>query len=342
MPRLTVDLHRLVAVRHVVGHGLFVVEAVAKLIEERDPQVGAEPHGTCRRGEFTEHQPEQRGLARAVWADDADPIAPHHGRGKIVNDRPRAAQKRHSFERRHEGPAAIGLLDLELHAADRIPPLAALPAQRLQGPHAALVPRAAGLDARANPDFFLRELLVEEGILFFFRGEGLLLPHEKRVVVARPVEDPAPVDLENPVGHVPEKRAVVGDEHERSPPAAEKRFEPLHRLDVEVVRGLVEQEEVGLPDDRPREQHAALHSRRERLEGSGSVECHPPEHLLDGLLALPGRLGVRPGRQAGGDDIVHGAGEVLGHVLLQERDRRPRRIDHRAAVGLDRACEQSQ
>ena len=339
VPRLAADLHRLIAVRHVVGHGLLVVELVAKLIEEGDSEIGAEPHHAGGWRELAEHEPQQRRLARTVGADDADAVAAHHGDGEIADDRPRAAQERHAVDRRHERPAAIGLLDIQLHPACRSPPPAALPPHRLQSPHPSLVAGAAGLDPGADPGLFLGELLVKERVLFFFRGQGLLLADEERVVVARPVEDPAAVDFEDSIRHAAEERAIVGDEHERAPPAAQKLLEPLDRCDVEMVGRLVEQEQVGLPDDGPRQQHAALHACGKGLKGRAAVEPRPREHLCDGVVVLPGRLGGRR-RQAGRDDCMHRTSDILGHVLLEQGDRRPRCEGHLARIGLDRSRDQ--
>ena len=246
VPGLAGDLHRLVAVGHVVGHGLLVVELIPELVEEGDPQVGAEPYGALRRCQLAEQQPHERGLASAVGADDADSVAPHHRRGEVADDRPRLPSKRHSLQGGHERTAPLRLVDLERHAAHHVPALPALPPHRLQRPHPPLVAGAAGLDAGADPGLFLGELLVKQRVLLLLRRKCLLLAEQKRVVVARPVEQSAAVDLQDAGGHAAEKRPVVGDEHERSPPAAQELLQPFDGLDVEVVGGLVEQEQVGL------------------------------------------------------------------------------------------------
>jgi hypothetical protein len=45
------------------------------------------------------------------------------------------------------------------------------------------------------------------------------------------------------------------DEHDGSAVVVEERFEPGHRLDVEVIGRLVEEQHIGLRDERSREQH---------------------------------------------------------------------------------------
>ena len=57
------------------------------------------------------------------------------------------------------------------------------------------------------------------------------------------------------------------DEHDRGVEAGQRLLEPLERLDVEVVGGLVEQQQVGLGGERARERRArqlAAGERRER------------------------------------------------------------------------------
>jgi hypothetical protein len=70
--------HRIAAA---AGHRLrqspLWVEALPPLIERARRQVGAEPDRPVIRGECAGQQFEQRGLAGAVRADDAEPIAPH-------------------------------------------------------------------------------------------------------------------------------------------------------------------------------------------------------------------------------------------------------------------------
>ncbi len=64
-------------------------------------------------------------------------------------------------------------------------------------------------------------------------------------VVYSVVVYPAARNFNGAVGYVVDKRAVVADEDNGLGVGAEKVFEPLNRLYVEVVCGLVEQEHVG-------------------------------------------------------------------------------------------------
>ena len=63
-----------------------------------------------------------------------------------------------------------------------------------------------------------------------------------------------------------EEGAIVSHEHHRAAVVGEKGLEPGDRLDVEMIGRLVEQQQIGLADERPRQQHAALPSARQRVD----------------------------------------------------------------------------
>ena len=126
--------------------------------------------------------------------------------------------------------------------------------------HAALVARAARLDALPDPDLLLRQLLVEERVLLRLRVQAFLAAAQVVGVVAGPVGDLAAVELDDAGGQRAQEAPVVGDEDQRARPALEEAFQPVDGLDVEVVGGLVEQQHVGRRHQRARQQHAALHA----------------------------------------------------------------------------------
>ena len=93
--------------------------------------------------------------------------------------------------------------------------------------------------------------------------EPLLLLLEPRRVVALPRDAGAAVELEDPAGDVVEEVAVVGDGDDRARVLLQEALEPRHRLGVEVVGGLVEQQQVGLLQQQPAERDAAPLAARE-------------------------------------------------------------------------------
>ena len=59
----------------------------AGLVEQHHLQVGAEPDHAGIGREAARQQVDQRGLAGAVRADDAEPVAAHHPDREVVDDR---------------------------------------------------------------------------------------------------------------------------------------------------------------------------------------------------------------------------------------------------------------
>ena len=91
----------------------------------------------------------------------------------------------------------------------------------------------------------------------FLLGQACLLLLQPGGVVALVGDAFAAVELEDPAGHVVEEVAIVGDGHDRALVLGQVALQPGHRLGVEVVGGLVQQQQVRRP-----QQQAA--------------ECHPP------------------------------------------------------------------
>ena len=154
--------------------------------------------------------------------------------------------------------------------------------------------------------------------------------------------------------------AVVGDRDDGARVLLEEPLEPFDRLGVEMVRGLVEQEQVGVPKEQPAERHATLLAAREdghvgvvrraaqRIHGDLDVAVQVPgigrgDVVLERRLFDADRLvvGVRLG-PLGHDGVVaidqaldlvnavHDvAPDILGGIelrfLAQEPDREPRR-----------------
>ena len=119
----------------------------------------------------------------------------------------------------------------------------------------------------------------------------------------------------------------MGDGDDRAGVLVEEALEPLDRLGVEVVRRLVEEEQVGVLEQEPREGDAPL-----LAAGQGrdvGVVRRAAERLhrdLDVALDVPGVGGVDPVLERGllgADRLVVGVGVgPLGHdgvVLVEQR-----------------------
>ena len=103
----------------------------------------------------------------------------------------------------------------------------------------------------------------------------------------------AAVDLQDPLRHVVQEVAVVGDGQHGSRIGLEVALQPLHRLGVQVVGRLVQQQQVGL------RRAAAC---RARPGGARRRRARPPSRPAAGSAARPSpaRAGCRCPRRCGG------------------------------------------
>ncbi len=88
-------------------------------------------------------------------------------------------------------------------------------------------------------------------------------------------------DLDDPLGHVVDEVPVVADEQHGAGEVLELLFEPQHRVDVEVVGGLVEHQHVGLLEQQPGEGGPHLPTTRHLGEGPVHVGSGEPEAAED-------------------------------------------------------------
>ena len=236
---------------------------------------------------------------------------------------------RHRRERELE--RAVGVRGGDpLHALERLDPALRLLRLRRLGPEA--------VDERLQVGDL--PLLLHVGRLL--QRELLrALALELRIVAGVGLQLPR-VEMDDPVDHAVEKIAVVRDEQQRSGIAREPVLEPQHGVEVEVVGGLVEEQEVraahqglreiephspaaGESGDRilvgrcresePREQRRGARTRRVAADFVVAVM------KVRERLALSGRIG-RGSRLGGGERALDLA--ELAISILDEFDRRRR------------------
>ena len=114
---------------------------------------------------------------------------------------------------------------------------------------------------------FQRLASLRSLLLLLHHALGLLV--EPRRVVAMPGDALATVELQDPLAHIVEEVAVVGNGNHRALILLEVLLEPVDTLGVEVVGGLVEQQHVGLLQQQAAEGHASALTTRE--VGNGQV-----------------------------------------------------------------------
>ena len=115
-------------------------------------------------------------------------------------------------------------------------------------------------------------------------ARGLLAP--PHVPGAGEVDRLAALELEHGGRHRFEEPAVVCDEDDRRIERAQHLFQPFERLDVEVVRRLVEEQQVGLRRERARERGARQLAAGEGRERTVEVAFGESEPADDGRGAV--------------------------------------------------------
>ena len=236
-------------------------------------------------------------------------------------------------------PRPFGFLRHQAHAADRRTAPGDLRAHLHQRPHPPLVAGAACLDAPADPCLLALHQFVEPGILRRFNIEELLLAADVAPIIAGEGDQSAPIDLQDARRQAPQEGPIVGDEKHRLHEAQEKLLHPEDGVDVQVVRRLVQKQDVGIARQRPRQGDPPLEPGGERCAGGPFVEIHAGNHRPDPLL-LFGQGGMA--RLSVGHAIVDGALQGGGNLLGQQGGFDARCTDHRTAVGRQIAVDQLQ
>ena len=152
-----------------------------------------------------------------------------------------------------------------------------------------------------------------------FEALGLLLEVGRVVALVR--VEVAAVDFGDPLGDVVEEVPVVGDGEYGTVVLRQVLLEPQHALGVEVVGGLVEQQQVGLLQQQLGQRDAALLTtgevRDRRVAGRGAEGIH---RLLELGVEVPGVGGVDlflQGAHLGEQGVEVGVG--LGHRAPRSR-----------------------
>ena len=252
-------------------------------------------------------------------------------------------------------------MDLDLVELD----VAVLGEQRLVGVQTGLGLAAARRGVHPHPLQLLLDRALAVGLLTLLLGEADLLLLQPARIVALVGNAAATVELEDPPGDVVQEVAIVGDGDDRARVVTQVLLQPGDRLGVEVVGGLVEQQEIGLAQQQPAQRDAAALTAGERGDvgvGGGAAErVHrvlerrveiPPVDRIDllldarelvcGLVGVVHRQLVEAVEQGPdlGDPVLDVPLDVLGRIqiglLRQQADGRlGRQLGLAAELGVD-------
>ena len=150
-------------------------------------------------------------------------------------------------------------------------------------------------------------LLVVVSILLKHDALGSLFQIKR--IVARILGDAPPCEIGDGVHHAVEEVSVVRDDDDGAGVILEVAFEPVDAVDVEVVGGLVEEEDVGAAEEEAGEGHAHTPSARKRGEGAVEVIGGEAEPGEDGFAAGLHEVGFPAGELR--VDAVKGVKQLL-------------------------------
>src|SRR5579872_2427809 len=309
LPKVAHDVLALIAELYPVGtraDGLrqccLRIELLAQLIEVGNPQPRAEAHLAGIGSNLPEDQPDEGRLARAVGADQPDAIAAHDPHRKPLDEWPLVEALAHPVELRHQLAGALAGIEAEANVAEPVAPGGTLEPQPLEPAYPPLVARAPGLHSLADPDLLLLPEFLEPAPGALLRGELLVLA----LLIGGKAPGVGPqhpaVELDDAAGHPVEEGAVVSD-HGGGRYLEQQPLQTLDGLDVEVVGGLVQQQQIRLQRQRQRQSGALALSagagvRRHRAREIKALQVLPEARVHAPVLALVRTRSLRTQPQA--------------------------------------------
>ena len=324
---------------------LVVVQRIAALVHVHQLDRLAHDHlalvGLVDSGDHLE----QRRLAGAVGADDADDGAGRYRAIESIDEQAAAlVPLGHALHVHDDVAEAWGGGDRDAVEVRSRGELVGLVAEFLVRAKASLALLLLALGVLSHPLQLLVDRSRQRVLLLLLGFQPLGLGLQPGAVVALERDALAAVELEDPPRDVVQEVAVVRDRDDGARERGEELLEPRHALRVQVVRGLVQEQDVGLREEQTADGHAAalasgevLH---ERVARGASKGVH---RALHGPVDLPRVGGVELGLQRvhAGHQLVHVAVRV-GHVhrdlvvlvdvLLHRRDAHLDVLHHRLAV----------
>ena len=235
---------------------LGLVETGASLVDVGELHGLADPHLAAVGLLLSDHHLEQGGLADAVRADDADDACPGKGEAQVLDQHAVAEALGELAALEHVRAEARARRDVDLCQVDHAVAVG-LRRHLLVSGQPGLGLGLTGLGVRTHPVELLREAPSQLGVLLALDLESSRLLLQIRRVVTLVGVGPAAVQLQNPASHVVHEVPVVGHRDDRTRVGREVLLEPQHRLGVQVVGGLIEQEQVGLLQEQLAQRHAA-------------------------------------------------------------------------------------
>ena len=298
------------------------VELVAALVHVADLDRLADAHGALVRFFLAEDHLEQRRLAGAVRADDADDAAGGQLEGEVVDQDVVAEGLGEVFRFQHDAAETGAGRDADLRGHDLL--ALGLGGHLLIGVDTRLGFGLAGFLAGADPFEFLGEGALAADIVARLLLHAFRLLLDPAGIVALERVAAAAVEFEDPVGDVVEEVAVVRDEDDAAGEVDQEVLQPGDGFGVEVVGRFVHQDHVGLRQEQLADGDAADFAAREGGDVGIVFRAAQGVHRhLDLGIDVPGIGGVDLLLQRG--HLLH---QLVGIVLAELFGDRVELVDH--------------
>ena len=268
------------------------------LIKDRHVQIGAQLDLAGIGGELAGQHLDERRLAGAVRADKGHAITAQHAQVEGLQNGAITKGFRDALGVDH--PLARLLATVQFHRRRALPAdlARALVTQSGQRADAALVALAAGADALDRPLRLGLDLAIQLVAGLVLGGPQGLAPILEMLKATILPAHLAAVDPQRGTGQGAQKGAVVRDQHEGRAGAGKLFFQPADSLDVQMVRRLVQQHQLGRLGQQAGQCGAATLAPRGGRHRPVGIEFQPLGRHLD-----PVALGLV---QSGAGEIAQG------------------------------------
>src|SRR5437773_858891 len=257
------DLDGLLTLGDLLPDVLLRIERVARLRHVAELHRLAHHQRAAVRLLFTGDEAEQRRLPGSVRTDDPDDATARQREGEVVEQQAIAIALAELVRVDDDVAEPRSRRDADLELALALLGLFRKEALvRLDACFALRLPRAR---RRLDPLELAREGSLPRRLLLLFVRQPLALLVQPRAVVALVRDASALVELEDPAGGVVEEVAVVRHRDDTAVVAGQRPLQPCDRVRVEMVRGLVEQQQIGVRQQQTAKRDATALAARERF-----------------------------------------------------------------------------
>ena len=144
-----------------------------------------------------------------------------------------------------------------------------------------------------DPFAFARDGALLRGFLARFLLQALFLNLQERGIIAFVRNALAAIQFQDPAGDIVQEIAVMGDQDDAAFVFAQRRFQPFHRLRVQMVGGFVQQQNVGRVQQQLAQRDAAAFAARQGFHLGVAIGAAQRVHRLVHLgVQIPQALGL--------------------------------------------------